>query len=157
MAGGEPAKCSGSAPGCGYTSFNSSAWVSTSGAFAFGLTHTQSIGAGIGRVPFVSTAMVNPRRFSAVIKDGVDLQQRLAAGQHDQATVCVWPPPPRCGGVSQGPGRGEAIAANEIGVTESADSFGAIHLPPGPEIAAGKADEDGGTADIGTFALHREE
>ena len=53
------------ASGCGYTSLSSSPVVSTTGALALGLTHTQSSPSGAGCVPLVSTATSNPTACSA--------------------------------------------------------------------------------------------
>ena len=59
------AKRSGSAPGCGNTSFSSSPERSTRSAFAFGLRQIQSTPAGGSRVPLVSMATSKPASWSA--------------------------------------------------------------------------------------------
>ena len=82
-------RSAGSRPACGKTSFNSSPERCFRSVPALGLTQTQSIAAGTGRVPLVSIAMVKPRACKAAISGVVDLQHRLAAGEHDEIRAGV--------------------------------------------------------------------
>ena len=72
----------------------------------------------------------------------VDLQQRLAAGQHDKSAMCLRGPH-FLDGVGQIVGRTiaaapRAVGSDEIRVAEGADRVGAVGLVPGPQIAAGE-------------------
>jgi len=90
----------------------------------------------------------------------VDLQHRLAAGQHHERGAGI--ARNRRAHVGQFGRRREtaaafAVDADEIGVAELAVGFGAILLAAGPQIAAGKAAEDGGATRVRTLALQRVE
>jgi hypothetical protein len=50
-----------------------------------------------------------------------------------------------------------AIGADEIGIAEAASRRGTIFFAAGPEIAAGKAAENGGTPSLPPLALQRVE
>jgi xanthine phosphoribosyltransferase len=75
----------GARPSCGYTSLSSLPRVLTMGAPALGLTQIQSMPAGTAIVPLVSSAISKPPiHASASSNARIDLQQRFAAGEHDQ-------------------------------------------------------------------------
>src|SRR5262245_30343118 len=88
----------------------------------------------------------------------IDLQHRLAAGQHDirpRSRIAV---PRGAGGAGEAGGVGElaaarSIGADEIGVAEIADGAGTVRLAARPEIAAGEAAEHGRAAGLHAFAL----
>ena len=91
----------------------------------------------------------------------VHLQQWLAASQHTQAITRAADPFGRDGvgeliGAAVAATLG-AVGSNEVGVAELADRVVAIALAPGPEVAASKAAEHGGAANIGALALQRQE
>src|SRR3546814_19020899 len=91
----------------------------------------------------------------------VDLQHRLAAGQHDIAVLAALAP---VFGDDVGERRGafifaaqRPVGADEIGVAELTDRLGAILLAPRPQIAAGEAAEDRAAARLRALALQGEE
>ena len=94
---------------------------------------------------------------------GIDLQQRLAPGEHDEGraarglAACALRPK---GGDGLGQRRGirEAAAArpvhsHEIGIAEAAGGARPVLLAAGPEVAAGKTAEDRRAAGIPPLAL----
>src|SRR5471030_426635 len=88
----------------------------------------------------------------------VQLQQRLAAGEDHVFAGRVSVRPQRVDGRRQRFGRGElaaalAVGADEVGVAELADGAGAVAFTAGPQVAAGKAAEHGGTPGMGALAL----
>src|SRR5476649_1852116 len=88
----------------------------------------------------------------------VQLQQRLAAGEDHVFAGRVSVRPQRVDGRRQRFGRGElaaalAVGADEVGVAELADGAGAVAFAAGPQIAAGKTAEHGGTPGMGALAL----
>jgi len=50
-----------------------------------------------------------------------------------------------------------AVGADEIGVAEAAQGLGAVLLAPRPQIAAGKAQEDGAAPRLHALSLQRKE
>src|SRR5262249_25079594 len=90
----------------------------------------------------------------------VDLQERLAAGQHDKAALAALPPL-RFNRGSEGVGRvlaaAGAVGADEVGVAEFANGLGAVLLAAGPQIAAGKTAEHRRAAGLCALALQRQE
>lgn len=89
----------------------------------------------------------------------VDLKQGFAAGTDDQRSgrlAAVGPLRSDCIGQV---GRcleassARAVGADDIGVAELADGLVAILLAAGPQVAARKPAEDGGTPGIGAFTL----
>ena len=101
--------------------------------------------------------IAKPRACSASIKGGIDLQQRLAAGQHHIA-VGVRAGPLRGDGVGEFVGRGiaaaqRAVGADKIGVAELAGRGGAVLLAAAPEVAAGKPAKHRRAAGMRAFAL----
>ena len=96
-------------------------------ASALGLTQIQSMPAGGGSVPLVSTRDREARACSASISGCVELQQRLAAGADDKAAArspprasARRPPRPAPSASANLPPPG-AVGADEIGVAEAAD------------------------------------
>src|SRR3546814_6546195 len=90
----------------------------------------------------------------------VDLQHRLAAGQHDIAVLAALAP---VFGDDVGERRGafifaaqRPVGADEIGVAELTDRLGAILLAPRPQIAAGEAAEDRAAARLRALARSEE-
>src|SRR5471032_2974548 len=88
----------------------------------------------------------------------IQLQQRFAAREDDvfAGRVSAWPQ--RVDSRRQRLGRGElaaalAVGADEVGVAELADGAGAVAFTAGPQVAAGKAAEHGGTPGMGALAL----
>ena len=146
-------------PGCGQTSFSSLPDRWTTGLPALGLTQIQSIPGGAAIVPLVSTAISKPRAWSASINAASSCSKRLAAGDHDQPAVALGPQAfdllgQRVGLVAPAI---LAIHADEIGVAEGAARGRAVLLAPGPQVAAGKAQEDRAAAGLHAFALQGEE
>ena len=86
----------------------------------------------------------------------VQLQHRLAAGEHHEAVHRAGEPRLRDGGGQRG-GVGEALAADEVRIAEPTGCRGAVHFPPGPQIAAGEPAEHGGAAGLAALALQRGE
>ena len=91
----------------------------------------------------------------------IELQQWLAAGAHHQA-VRGRLTPAGCHGSRKRLGIGKLAAArpvgaNEIRVAKGANRLGAILFPPGPQIAAGKAQENRPPPGLRTFTLQGEE
>jgi hypothetical protein len=90
----------------------------------------------------------------------VDLQHRLAAGQHHEgARAAIAAPLPEAspgerGRIGEFAAAG-AVCADEIGVAEGARCGLAVSLAAGPEIAAGEAAEHGRPAGVHAFALQR--
>ena len=82
----------GSIPSCGHTSFSSSPERWTTSVPAFGLTQIQSMPGVAGKVPLVSTATRKPRPCSASTSARVELEHRLAAGDHHQPLVFALAP-----------------------------------------------------------------
>ena len=108
-------------------------------------------------MPLVSIAIAKPRACSASISARVDLQQRLAAGQHDVA-VGVLAGPLRGDGVGEFVGRGiaaaqRAVGADKIGIAELAGRGGAVLLAAAPEIAARETAKHRRPPGMGAFAL----
>ena len=90
----------------------------------------------------------------------VDLQHRLAAGQHHVRRRAGIAAPHFAAGAGEVFRRGEfaaawPVGADEIGVAEIADGAGAVLVAARPQIAAGEAAEHGGAAGLHPFALQR--
>ena len=88
----------------------------------------------------------------------VELQQRLAAGEHDILAGWVTRRPQAVDGVRQvgRPGKlaaAFAVGADEISVAKRADGAVAVDLAAGPQIAAGKSAKDRRPPRVGAFAL----
>src|SRR5262249_5616482 len=90
----------------------------------------------------------------------VDLQQRLASGQHDEP-----PPSPACplllDRLSELLGRAVAAAARSVGadeirVAELASRGRAIRLPPGPQVTPCESAEHRRAAGVRSLALQRQ-
>ena len=96
-----------------------------------------------------------------VDRGGVELEQRLAAGAHDESARALSHRPPRGDSVGEIAGRGELAAvrgdAKKISVAEIADCLGTIRLAARPQIAAREAAEDRGSPRVRPFALQRVE
>ena len=95
-----------------------------------------------------------------VDQSAIELQQRLAAGDDDEAAVAFRPQIDDP--VRQRIGIGEAAAihavhADEIGVAEGALGIGAVLLAAGPQIAARETQEDRAAAGLRAFTLEGEE
>ncbi len=91
----------------------------------------------------------------------VDLQQRLAAGQHHVAVLGGFSPL-RGDGVGEFHGGGvtaaeSAVGADEIRVAELTGRISAVGLAAAPEVAAGKTAEHGCASGMGAFALQGQE
>ena len=94
-------------------------------------------------------------------QSAVDLQQRLAAGEHDE-TVLLAAPPLRLDRVREVVLSRVAVPARSIGthkirVTERALRAAAVLLAPRPEIAAGKATEHSWAPRMRTLTLQGQE
>src|SRR5215468_7136801 len=96
-------------------------------------------------------------RMQRIDQRRIDLQQRLATGQH---RIAVRARPCPLGGDRIGKliGGGvapaqRAIGSDEIGVAEPADRAVAIRLAAAPQVAAGKPAEHGRSSGMGAFAL----
>ena len=97
---------------------------------------------------------------------GVELEERLAAGAHDEGTsarrtAVLHDGPAREHGVGERLRGGEAAAigadADEVRVAELTDGALSIRLAPRPEIAAAEATEDGGATGVPSLTLQRVE
>ena len=91
----------------------------------------------------------------------VELEHRLAAGDHHQPFVPTLAPQPLdLAGELAGTGElapALAVGPDEIGVAESALRGGAVGLAPGPQVAAGKAQEHRAAARLHAFTLEGQE
>lgn len=97
-----------------------------------------------------------------VNEDGVELQGWLATGADDigHATAAPGPVTPDVVGQCDSRTKGAAtlaIGADKVRVTEPADRRGTILFPPRPEVAASKAQKDGGTSGLLSLPLERVE
>ena len=106
------------------------------------------------RVPLVSMAISKVTGVQRVDQRRVELQQRLAAGAHDETG--------RAGHernvISQRVRVGEvpttlAVGSDEVGVAEPAHARGAMLLASRPEVAAGEPAEDRGAAGVARLRL----
>ena len=112
------------------------------------------------QVPLVSTAISKPRAWSASISGGVELEHRLAAGDHDQRPLALAPqrvdlrrpaPRPRSGRHSRHPVPTKSVSQ------KLQCAVGAVLLAAGPQIAAGEAQEDGAPPGLHPLALQGQE
>ncbi|MGY3293795.1 hypothetical protein ACVWWP_006862 [Bradyrhizobium sp. LM3.6] len=92
---------------------------------------------------------------------GIDLEQRLAAGEH-HVTVVGRGCPLRGDGAGEFRGRGvapaqRAVGADEVRVAEFAGGARAVGLSPAPEVAAGKTAKYGRAPGMCAFALQSQE
>ncbi len=92
----------------------------------------------------------------------VELEHRLAAGDHHQPALLARRPTALRHGAASCIGAGElaaalAVRADEIGVAEAALRGRAVLLAARPQIAAGKAQEHGAAAGLHALALKGQE
>src|SRR5262249_32069341 len=85
----------------------------------------------------------------------IDLERRLAPGEHDELRAAAGPR-----GIDRRRERGgrcefAGVGADEVGIAESADRARAILLAARPEVAACKAAKHRRAAGIHAFALQR--
>ena len=89
----------------------------------------------------------------------VELQQRLPAGAHDEASPVAVQPRGRDGRCEIFRRRefpaAWSIGADEIGIAECADGVGAILLAAGPQVATGESQEHRRASGIRALALQR--
>ena len=88
----------------------------------------------------------------------VELEERLTSGTDHEAPARLGRRPGGSYRSRQLPGRREPsstgpVRADEIGITKLAGGLVAVLLPPGPQVAAGKAAEHRGSPGVGPFAL----
>src|SRR4051812_39190429 len=91
----------------------------------------------------------------------IDLQQRLAAGQHHIAVGIVAGPLPG-DDVREFVGSGvaaaeRAVGADKVGIAELANGGGAVLFAAAPQVAAGKTADHRGAAGMRAFALQGQE
>jgi hypothetical protein len=89
----------------------------------------------------------------------VELEQRFAAGEDDEAPIETRPPCRR-DGIRKHLRRREtatavSVAADEVGIAEPADGRCAILFAAAPQIASGKTAEHGGAPGLCALALQR--
>ena len=105
--------------------------------------------------------IAKPRACSASMKGGIDLQQRLAAGQdHVAVGVVAGPLPGDDIGefVRRGVAAAErAVGADKVGIAELAGGAGAVLFAAAPEVAAGKTAKHRRAAGMRAFALQGQE
>src|SRR5687768_16504630 len=91
----------------------------------------------------------------------VRLQQRLAAGEDDEACARIarWPERGRRFGEARSVELPAAasVGAHELGVAEPAHGCRAVLFAPAPQVAAREAAEHGGAARVGALTLQRVE
>jgi hypothetical protein len=91
----------------------------------------------------------------------VDLEHRLAAGQHHEAIRPARPPEPlrrRCQRLGVGKtAAARPVHAHEIGVAEAAHGARAVLLTPRPQVAAGEAHEHRAAAGVHPLPLQGQE
>ena len=101
-------------------------------------------------------------RMERIDQIGIDLQQRLAAGQHDEASARACGRPMGSDGRRQRLGRREpaaagAVGADEIGIAEAADGARPVFLAAAPQVAARKPAEHRRPPGLAALALQRVE
>ena len=115
---------------------------------ALGLTHSQSIPRLAGSVPLLSTAMRKARWCSARSSAGIELEHGLSASDDRQSFA----PSPHVASTWSASALGRRTCprlrhpCRRIRVAEIALGRRPILLAPGPEVAAGEAQENGATA-----------
>ncbi len=91
----------------------------------------------------------------------IDLEHRLAPGQHDEPMRPLLSPKVGCGvrqriGISE-LAAAQAIGPDKLGIAEFADRSRAILFAAGPEVAPGEADEHRARAGIHPLPLKGQE
>ena len=130
---------------------------------ALGLTQIQSMPSGGSQRAVGLDGDLEARLVQRADERRVDLQQRLAAGAHDERRAApVGARPLLRDGVGELLGGAElaaavAVGADEVGVAERADGRGPVLLVPRPEVAAGEAAEHRRPPGVGPLALQRVE
>ena len=156
----QPSSSAGSIPGCGQTSFSSSPLRWTTSVPALGLTHSQSMPGDAGKRAVALDRDPEAARVERIDQRRVELQHRLAAGDHDQPRSS--PPPhsaatcrraPRHRRTCRRPRR--PCRRNRCRRNCTAPSRGPARAPT--TVAAGKAQEHRAAARLHALALQGQE
>ena len=126
-----------------------------------GLTQIQSIPGVAGKRSVGFDGNAETATMQRVDELAVELEHRLAAGDHDQAPLALWSPE-RLDVARKLVGAGELAAAltvraDEVRIAETALRRRAILLPPRPQIAPGEAQEHRAATRLHALPLEGEE